>query len=63
MEPVSPYTWYHHPRTTCHLRFMGTTRELFRRDALNHNRHLESEAAQHERNIQAILAEIRRRTR
>jgi flagellar biosynthesis/type III secretory pathway M-ring protein FliF/YscJ len=39
------------------------TPELFRRDALIHIRHLESEAAQHERNIQSILAEMKKRER
>jgi hypothetical protein len=38
------------------------TRELFWRDALI-RRYLESEVAKHERNIQAILAEIKKRER
>ena len=37
------------------------TPELFRQDALAHIRHLESEVAEHERNIQTILTEIRKR--
>jgi hypothetical protein len=39
------------------------TPELFRHDALIQIRHLESEVAKHERNIQAILAEMRKRER
>jgi hypothetical protein len=39
------------------------TPELFWRDALIHIRHLESEVAKHERNIQTILAETKQRER
>jgi hypothetical protein len=37
------------------------TPELFWRDALIHIRYLESEVAKHERNTQAILAEMKKR--
>jgi hypothetical protein len=39
------------------------TPELFRQDALLHIRRLESEVAKHERNIQTILAEMKKRER
>jgi hypothetical protein len=39
------------------------TPELFRQDAFAHIRHLESEVVEHERNIQAILAEMKQRER
>jgi hypothetical protein len=35
------------------------TPELFRQDALIHIRHLDAQVAEHERNIQAILAEMK----
>lgn len=39
------------------------TPELFRQDALAHIRQLDAQVAEHERNIEAILAEMKKRER